>query len=705
MPDLVIVESPGKTRKINDILGRGFVVRASFGHVRDLPQPPSKRSGASAGNARSRPRQQVSLGLDVDAGWKPTWEVIDTKAKVVRELQGLGRNGTVYLATDLDREGEAIAWHLRELLGGSEERFRRVTFSEITPAAVQAAFERPRGIDYDLVHAQQARRFLDRVVGFTVSPLLSRRLRAGLSAGRVQSAALRILAERDEKIRVFTPVEFFGVDFALSIDDGEPVTAQVVDADGNVARFDQRSDAEALAAHLASVAVTLDDVVTVDASQNPKPPFTTSTLQQAASSLLKLSVSDTMAIAQKLYEAGRITYMRSDAVFVAPEAQAAAREWLTAAFGEGAVPDQAPQYKSKAGAQEAHEAIRPTNPAAGPEGLEPEQAKVYDLVRRRLLASQMTPARIRRTTWKLSAPGVSGAAPVRLAATGRVVVDPGFHRVLPPASAADEPPAVPDLAAGTVWAPGSAAAEVSSSWTKPPPRYTEASLVAELESAGVGRPSTYANTLKTLVDRLYVLLDGRVFVVTPLGRLVCARLSRHFPKVTDVGFTAALEKSLDEVAAGRAGMHGLLDAFYGELKGELAGAERDADFVSPKPTLVEWPCPSCGQGCAVLLERGQLVVACRTCPDPVELSWAPKKARRRAARSESAEKAVSEQAAADQRMQARCPACGGAQQRWKMSVGGYLHLCAAWPACGGAVVEAGRASGTRARAPARRRRA
>ena len=570
MPDLVIVESPGKTRKINGILGRGFVVRASFGHVRDLPQPPSKRSGASSGNARSRPRQQVSLGLDVDAGWKPTWEIIDSKSKVVRELQGLGRNGTVYLATDLDREGEAIAWHLRELLGGSEERFRRVTFSEITPAAVQAAFERPRGIDYDLVHAQQARRFLDRVVGFTVSPLLSRRLRAGLSAGRVQSAALRILVERDEKIRVFRPAEFFAVDLPLSIDDGEPVTAQVVDVDGNVARFDQRSDAEALAAHLASVAVTLDDVATVDASQNPKPPFTTSTLQQAASSLLKLSVSDVMAIAQKLYEAGRITYMRSDAVFVAPEAQAAAREWLTAAFGEGAVPGQAPQYKSKAGAQEAHEAIRPTNPAAGPEGLEPEQAKVYDLVRRRLLASQMMPARIRRTTWKLSAPGASGAAPVRLVATGRVVVDPGFHRVLPPASAADEPPAVPDLAAGTVWASGSAAAEVSSSWTKPPPRYTEASLVAELESAGVGRPSTYANTLKTLVDRLYVLLDGRVFVVTPLGRLVCARLSRHFPKVTDVGFTAALEKSLDEVATGWAGMHGLLDAFYGELKGGRA---------------------------------------------------------------------------------------------------------------------------------------
>ena len=261
-------------------------------------------------------------------------------------------------------------------------------FSEITPAAVRAAFERPRGIDYDLVHAQQARRFLDRVVGFTVSPLLSRRLRASLSAGRVQSAALRILAERDEKIRVFTPAEFFGVDLTLSVDGADPVTAQLVDADGNVKRCEERGDAEALAAHLAAADVTLDDVALVDASQNPKPPFTTSTLQQAASSLLKLSVSDTMAIAQKLYEAGKITYMRSDAVFVAPEAQAAAREWLTAAFGADAVPAKPPQYKSKAGAQEAHEAVRPTNPAVGSEGLEPDHAKLYDLVRRRLLASQ-----------------------------------------------------------------------------------------------------------------------------------------------------------------------------------------------------------------------------------------------------------------------------------------------------------------------------
>ena len=375
MADLVIVESPGKTRKINQILGSGYVVRASLGHVRDLPQP--KRDGRSAG----KPRQQTALGLDIEGGWKPTWEIIDSKAKVVRELRSIGCDGVVWLATDLDREGEAIAWHLRDLLGGSEDRFRRVTFSEITPAAVRAAFESPRGIDYDLVRAQQARRFLDRVVGFTVSPLLSRRLRAGLSAGRVQSAALAILAARDEKIRVFAPEEFFGVDVLLAVDGADSVRASLVDADGGVVRFAGRAEADALAAHLRSVAVTLDDVAEKDASQRPKPPFTTSTLQQAASSLLKLSVSDTMAIAQKLYEAGKITYMRSDSVMVAPEAQEAARSWLTAAFGEGAVPAEPPRYESKEGSQEAHEAIRPTDPAAGAEGIDPAHASLYDLIR------------------------------------------------------------------------------------------------------------------------------------------------------------------------------------------------------------------------------------------------------------------------------------------------------------------------------------
>ena len=683
MPTLVIVESPGKTRKINQILGPGYLVRASFGHIRDLP--------TSARPARPGERAATPLGLDIERGWVPEWEVVDGKERVASELRRAGSSGPVYLATDLDREGEAIAWHLRDLLGGDESRFRRVTFAEITPEAVRAAFEQPRGIDYDLVRAQQARRFLDRVVGFEVSPLLSRRLRARLSAGRVQSAALRLLVDRDEQIRVFVSREFYGVDLHLSVEAGggtATVIATVVDAEGNVRRFDDRADADAVAAALARVPVDLVDVQQVDKHQKPRPPFTTSTLQQAASSLLKLSVSDTMATAQRLYEAGRITYMRSDAVFVAKAAQTAARGWLEAAFGPDAVPASPPSYSSKAGAQEAHEAIRPTDVRVGPDRVDgsPDQA-LYDLIRRRLIASQMKPARVRRTTWKLAAD--AGGESIPLVAKGRVVLDPGFHLVLPPASAVDEPPTVPDLEPGAQWPAGAARAEVTTSWTKPPQRFTEASLVAHLESVGVGRPSTYANILKVLLDRAYVLLDGRVFVVTPLGRLVSSRLTRHFPQVTDIGFTATLEESLDKVAAGDFDYRALLDGFHSTLSQDLAGADAARDFAAPDPALLSGQCPACSRQPVLRYDGGVLRVVCPGCRSMSELAWAPRKARRRAAKPESSEKAAAEQAAADQRLQSRCPACGGAQQRWALSAGGHVHLCQAWPACSGATLEPG----------------
>ncbi len=701
MPTLVIVESPGKTKKINSLLGSEYLVRASFGHIRDLPQPQRGRSGAGAPSGRARRASPAaSLGIDIPAGWTPDWQVVPGKEKIADDLRRLGRTGTVYLATDLDREGEAIAWHLRELLGGGEARFRRVTFSEITGDAIRKAFEAPRGIDYDLVRAQQARRFLDRVVGFTVSPLLSRRLDAGLSAGRVQSAALRILVDRDEQIRVFLPAEFHGIDVVLPLEGADDVTAQMVDADGNVRRFDDRGDADAFATAIAATSVVLDDVDAAETVQRPKPPFTTSTLQQAASSLLKMSVSDTMAVAQKLYEAGRITYMRSDAVFVADAAVAAARDWLGSAFGSQVLPADPPSYAAKAGAQEAHEAIRPTDPALGPESLGDErEAQLYDLIRRRLLASQMAPARIRRTTWKLSAQMVDGSVP--LVAKGRTVVSLGFHLMLPPASAADEPPPVPDLEPGVTWPVGSARPAVTTSWTKPPPRYTEASLVAELESAGVGRPSTYANILKVLVDRSYVLLDKRVFVVTPLGRLVNDRLTRHFPKVNDVGFTAELEQSLDRIAAGEIVYQGLLDAFYSALTAEIGAAEHDPAFVAPPPMALQPACRGCGQPPIMRFDRGALRVVCGRCRWFGDLEWSPKRARRQAGKPESADKAVVEQAAADQRLQSRCGVCGGSQQRWKLSTGGFVHLCQAWPRCTGALFESGSAPPSASRPPAR----
>ena len=690
---LVIVESPGKTKKINAILGAGYLVRASLGHVRDLP-------------ARAAPGSPPGLaGLDVAAGWRPAWEVIPTKVGLVAALRQAAGGGVIYLATDLDREGEAIAWHLRDLLGGSEDRYRRVTFSEITPDAIRAAFASPRAIDYALVDAQQARRFLDRVVGYTVSPLLSRRFSARLSAGRVQSAALRILVDRDERIRVFQAAPFYGADLRLPPGPGfsDPVVAQLVDEEGNVRRFDAQGDADAFVSRFAASAFRLAGVDVKHVVQNPRPPFTTSTLQQAASARLKMSVSDTMAWAQKLYEAGRITYMRSDAVALSAPAIAAARTWLVAAFGAGAVPDAPPTYDAKAGAQEAHEAIRPTDPAYAGTDLDDEaHRRLYDLIRRRLLASQMRPARLRSTIWRV-VPAATGASEAVFVARGRVVVDAGFHRVLPPASAVDEPPAVPDLEPGHVW-PARVPLEVSASWTKPPPRFTEATLVAELESAGVGRPSTYANTLKVLVERGYVFLDGRVFVVAPLGRLVCRALVRHFPGVTDVGFTADLERSLDEVAAGTLAYRVLLDRFYKAFSLELDSASADRDLHLPPPGPVpDLLCSSCNGPMALLFDAGAVAVACRYCAPAATLAWAPRRASRRVARRESDERAAAEQAAADQRLQARCAVCGGAQQRWKLSLGGYLHLCQAWPLCAGLAYEPGRKCRSGASRPSKRR--
>ena len=422
-PSLVIVESPGKTRKINGFLGRGYLVRASLGHVRDLPDGRGSRPAPGRGRQpqASAPRGS-GLGIDIPAGWRPVWAVPPDKARTVSELRRAGSAGVVYLATDLDREGEAIAWHLAELLGGGADRFRRVTFTEITEAAVRAAFEAPRRLDMDLVRAQLARRFLDRVVGFELSPLLCRRLRARLSAGRVQSAALQLLVARDDQIRVFSAAPFHTLVVRLPLAEGAVFEARVVDSEGGVRRFDGSGEADRLVATLRGAAYEVVSLEVADQTQRPRPPFVTSTVQQAGSSRLGMSVSETMAAAQALYEAGLITYMRTDAQSVAPEAADAAREWIAAAFGPSALPAKRPTYAARAGAQEAHEAIRPTVPGSvvvPPEAGAPAAA-LYDLIRRRFLASQMAPARLRRLTWKLSA---STAPDVPLAAVGRQLVD------------------------------------------------------------------------------------------------------------------------------------------------------------------------------------------------------------------------------------------------------------------------------------------
>ena len=690
-PSLVIVESPGKTRKINTFLGRGYLVRASLGHVRDLPDGRGSRPAPGRGRQSApRPRGGSGLGIDIAAGWRPVWAVPPDKERTVSELRKAGSDGVVYLATDLDREGEAIAWHLAELLGGPADRFRRVTFTEITEAAVRGAFESPRRLDLDLVHAQLARRFLDRVVGFELSPLLCRRLGAQLSAGRVQSAALQLLVARDDQIRVFSAAPFHTLLVRLPLAEGAAFEARVVDTEGGVRRFDDSGEADRLVELLGRAAYEVVSLDVAQQTQRPRPPFVTSTLQQAASSRLGLSVSDTMSAAQALYEAGLITYMRTDAQSVAPEAADAARAWITAAFGPSALPDKPPTYAARAGAQEAHEAIRPTAPGSVdvPADAGASAAALYDLIRRRFLASQMAPARLRRLTWKLSA---STAPDLPLAAVGRQLVDAGFHRVLPPESVPDDPPFVGDVSEGRRWEAGEADVERVDAYTKPPPRFTEATLVAELERHGVGRPSTYAAILRTIVSRGYVLVDRRVFVVTPIGRLVAHHVQVHFPNLVDLGFTASVEAELDQVAAGELDYLDFLGRFYGPFHASIEAASAAPDLNPPDPVVLGGSaCSSCREPLILRLVRRDLAAVCPRCRVTVPLEWAPRRGRRSRAASapESRDGAAVDQAAADQRAQSRCGRCRGAQARWRIPDVGTVDLCQAWPLCGGVRFEA-----------------
>ena len=605
-------------------------------------------------------------------------------------MRKAGSAGVVYLATDLDREGEAIAWHLAELLGGGADRFRRVTFTEITEAAVRAAFEAPRRLDMDLVRAQLARRFLDRVVGFELSPLLCRRLGAQLSAGRVQSAALQLLVARDDQIRVFTAAPFHTLVVRLPLAEGAVFEARVVDCEGGVRRFDDSGEADRIVATLRGAAYEVVSLEVADQTQRPRPPFVTSTLQQAASSRLGMSVSETMAAAQALYEAGLITYMRTDAQSVAPEAADAAREWIAAAFGPSALPAKRPTYAARAGAQEAHEAIRPTVPGtvAVPAEAGGPAAALYDLIRRRFLASQMAPARIRRLTWKLTA---STASELPLVAVGRQLVDGGFHRVLPPESVPDDPPFVGDVPQGRRWEVGEAEVERVDAYTKPPPRFTEATLVAELERHGVGRPSTYAAILKTIVSRGYVLVDRRVFVVTPIGRLVAHHVQVHFPNLVDLGFTASVEAQLDQVAAGELDYLEFLTSFYA-LSISLSRRPR-VPPICIRPTrscLMARPVP------AVATSSSCGLSAARSPPCARAAASLCRSSGRRAAGAARGPARSPTRATAPRWIRlpptsARSPAARAARARRRAGAipdVGTVELCQAWPLCGGVRFEA-----------------
>jgi DNA topoisomerase-1 len=610
MPDLVIVESPAKAKTIEKILGKGYTVKASVGHVRDLP-----------------PKR---LGVDLGDRFRPEYVVIRGKAKVLDELRASAKKAQkVYLAPDPDREGEAIAWHIaQELDGTRREEIYRVLFNEITPRAIAEAMQHPGRIDEDKVNAQQARRILDRLVGYQISPLLWRKVRRGLSAGRVQSVALRLICDREKEIEAFVPQEYWTVTVVLEGDQPPSFEAQLVKIGANKADITTAEVAHAIAAQLRGEQFVVGDVKTRERRRQPPPPFITSRLQQEGANRLRFSARKTMTLAQALYEGlaigpdgvvGLITYMRTDSTRVAEEAQRETLGYIQTAFGPAYVPDKPNVYRSKKNAQDAHEAIRPTSSLRLPDALraylERDHYALYHLIWARFVASQMRPALFDVTTADIA------AGEFQLRAAGSVLKFDGFLKVYaeeePPARAGEDGDntrrALPALHRGQVLHVLEVKPEQH--FTQPPPRYTEASLVAELERCGIGRPSTYATILSIIQDRDYVETKERKFYPTELGRLVSDLLVDHFPDIMDAEFTAAMEDRLDQIEAGKRPWVGVLQEFYEPFAQHLKTASQRMpsikDLVEPTTEI----CEQCGKPMVIRLGRYGKFLACSGYPE------------------------------------------------------------------------------------------
>ena len=698
---LVIVESPAKARTINRYLGPEYLVKSSVGHIRDLPvggkagaRERRAAPGARKAPARTTPaerrrqarRQLVRrMGVDPDNGWRATYEVLPGKEKVVGELKRLaGKDGPVFLATDLDREGEAIAWHLKQEMGGDPARFRRVVFNEITRNAIHEAFAHPKEIDENRVNAQQARRFLDRVVGFEVSPLLWAKVARGLSAGRVQSVAVRLVVDREREIRAFRPEEYWEIFADLTRAGGrDRCRFQVVKADGRPFRPGNRQEADEALARLGAVGFTVAGVENKPTTARPGAPFITSTLQQAASSRLGFGVRKTMTLAQRLYEAGHITYMRTDATTLSREAVTGVREYIDSTYGSKYLPARPNVYASKAGAQEAHEAIRPTDVAASPEALSGADAdgrRLYDLIRRQFIACQMPPAEYLGTTVSVD------AGPFELRVRGRVLRFDGFTRVLPPSSRKGDPVEVPAYAAGEKL--DCAKIEPAQHFTKPPPRYSEASLVRELEKRGIGRPSTYASIISTIQDRGYVSLTKRRFYAEKIGELVTDRLVDSFADLLDYSFTAGMEQDLDQIASGDREWVGVLDAFYRDFSGKLEAAARPDGMRPNTPTETAIACTACGRPMQIRSASTGVFLGCsgyglppkERCKQTIDLTPADEAAD--ADRDDEGESRLL-------RAKRRCPTCGTAMDSYVVDARRKLHVCGKNPHCAGHEIEEG----------------
>ncbi|QQE89886.1 type I DNA topoisomerase [Azotobacter chroococcum] len=695
---LVIVESPAKAKTINKYLGSQYVVKSSIGHIRDLPtsgsastaREPAKRGKSTAEAPALSPKEKAKrqlfarMGVDPEHGWKAHYEILPGKEKVVDELRRLAQEAdTIYLATDLDREGEAIAWHLRESIGGDDSRYKRVVFNEITKKAIQEAFAQPGELDINRVNAQQARRFLDRVVGYMVSPLLWQKIARGLSAGRVQSVAVKLIAEREREIRAFIPEEFWEIHADLGTAKGAQVRFEVARENGEA--FRPLNEAQALAALEKLKASSYRVAKREDKPTRSKPsaPFITSTLQQAASNRLGFSVKKTMMMAQRLYEAGYITYMRTDSTNLSADALEMARGFIEGEFGAQYLPAQPNLYTSKEGAQEAHEAIRPSDVNLQPtqlSGMERDAERLYELIWRQFVACQMPPAEYLSTSVSVQA----GAFELR--AKGRILKFDGYTRVLPQLAKPGEDDVLPDMAEGEGL--DLLKLDPSQHFTKPPARYSEASLVKEMEKRGIGRPSTYAAIISTIQERGYVTLQNRRFHSEKMGDIVTERLAESFANLMDYGFTASMEEHLDDVAQGERDWKHLLDEFYGDFRKKLDIAESsEAGMRANQPTLTDIPCRECGRPMMIRTASTGVFLGCsgyslppkERCKSTINLIPGDEIAADDEGESESLLL----------RNKRRCPKCGTAMDAYLLDEQHKLHICGNNPDCSGYEIEEG----------------
>ncbi|WP_317928707.1 type I DNA topoisomerase [Halioxenophilus sp. WMMB6] len=704
---LVIVESPAKAKTINKYLGKDFVVKSSVGHIRDLPT----KGGQSGGiDAKERARQAAitrkmsaeqkvvhkqkkakeqlikKMGIDPEHGWQATYEILPGKEKVVSELKALASKAdTIYLATDLDREGEAIAWHLREAIGGDEARYRRVVFNEITKSAIQEAFKSPGPVDMNRVNAQQSRRFLDRIVGYMVSPLLWEKVARGLSAGRVQSVAVKLIVERENEIRAFIPEEYWTLHADLISPDKDQLRFEVKKYKDKAYRPEKQADSDTAVATLSPAKYQVTAREDKPTQSKPSAPFITSTLQQAASNRLGFSVKKTMTMAQRLYEAGYITYMRTDSTNLSQEAISACRNFVQSSYGDKYLPATPNIYSSKAGAQEAHEAIRPSDVTIKPtqlSGMERDAERLYTLIWQQFVACQMPPAEFTSTNVVIETEGYE------LRTRGRVIRFDGFLKVLPMVSKKEEDQVLPEVKVGDVLS--LKALDPAQHFTKPPARYSEASLVKELEKRGIGRPSTYAAIISTIQERGYVRLENRRFYAEKMGDIVTERLQESFNDLMDYGFTAKMEESLDQVADGKLGWSQVLDEFYDDFSDRLSEAQdSEHGMRANSPTNTDIPCETCGRPMQIRTASTGVFLGCSGYALP------PKERCKSTKNLISGDEAVDVDAddEAESRLlrsKRRCPICNTAMDSYLMDETHKIHICGRNPDCSGYEVEEGK---------------